>query len=130
MDEETSQKSVETEEHIYLDVIHVASRPSSKKSLCSKANEAPEKTSVKNIEGKEKSKTSGNVANYFLISAILLLSLVCCTLGVLYVIEKRHGAMLRSKESKSFNSGKEYFVLNKTSRTCIIEQHVCNCTNE
>lgn len=109
MDEETSQKSVETEEHIYLDVIHVASRPSSKKSLCSKANEALEKTSVKNIEGKElKSKTSGNVANYFLISAIILLSLVCCTLGVLYVIEKRHGAMLRSKESKSFNSGKEY----------------------
>lgn len=122
MDEETTNKSVETEEHIYLDVIHVASRPSSKKSLCSEANESLQKTSVKNVIGKEKSQTSGNVANCFLISAIILLSVVCCTLGVLYVIEKQQSAMLRSEERKgitaptprncspSVNPGKEYLI--------------------
>ena len=125
MDEEPANKTVEKEEHIYLDVIHVASRPqSSKKSLCSKANESLQKTAVKNVIDNKKSKTSGNVANCVLISAIILLSVVCCTLGVLYVIEKRQSAMLRSEQRKgitgptlsrncspSVNSGKENYIL-------------------
>ena len=99
-EEQPATNTSQNEEHIYLDVIHVASRPPSKRSLCPTANESPQIPTVENVPPKESSKKSGNVVNCVLIATIIVLSAVCCALCALYAIERRHSAMLESEKNK------------------------------
>jgi hypothetical protein len=102
MDEDKPTDTLQGEEHIYLDVIHIASRPPSKKSLCSTDDDSLRVPNVQNATAKEKAgnKKSGNLASCVLIALVIFLSAICCTLGALYAIERRRGSMLERENSK------------------------------
>ena len=102
-EENLSTNSLGKEEHIYLDVIHIASRPQSKRSLCPTAasDESLQQPTVENVAATKMSKKSGNVANCVLVATIIFLSAVCCALCALYVIERRHSAMLESEKNRA-----------------------------
>ena len=101
MGEEKPTNTANAEEHIYLDVIHIASRPQSKRSLCPTADDSLQTPDVQDVTTMEKtSKESGNVASLVLIVSVIFLSALCCTLGGLYAIERRRSAMLQHENSK------------------------------
>ena len=102
MADETPKPTTQGDEHIYLDVIHIASRPPSERSLCSSAGDTPKKSTVENTTEKKKNNKSGtNTANFILIAMVIVLSTICCTLAALYVIERRQNSMVRSEHSNA-----------------------------
>ena len=105
MGEEKPTNTSNAEEHIYLDVIHIASRPPSKRSLCPTADDSLQTPDAQDVTTRKKtSKESGNVASWVLIASVILLSALCCTLGGLYAIERRRSAMLQHENNKRATS--------------------------
>ena len=101
MGEEKPTNTSNAEEHIYLDVIHIASRPPSKRSLCPTADDSLQTPDAQDVTKMENTrKKSGNFASWVLIVVVIFLSALCCTLGGLYAIERRRAAMLEHENSK------------------------------
>lgn len=97
MVEENQSNSSANEENIYLEVIHIPSRPPSRRSCqIDKDPDQKQQATMEKILKKSLKETqkTGKLTHWILIATIMLLTAVCCALGALYVIERRNNSMM------------------------------------